>query len=34
MTRPNHPKVPALLLMISVVVAIIVLAALSTFSAH
>jgi hypothetical protein len=34
MARPNHPKLPAFLLMVGVVIAIIVLALISTFGSH
>jgi hypothetical protein len=34
MARSNHPKVPALLLMVGMVLAIIVLALVSTFGSH
>jgi hypothetical protein len=33
-TRPTHPRVPALLMMIAVALAIIVLALISTFGSH
>lgn len=32
--RPNHPTMPALLLMVGVLVAVIILAAMSTFGAR